>query len=301
MSQPVAEVLAVPGGVDPAPRHLVHRAALHAGADRGQRLLLRREHQLVHLDRLVLQVARGEGAGAVRAVAVHPAAHVDDHKRVGGDALVTGGGVGKRSMRPARDDRGERRVLGPALAHLALHVERHLALGAPHEAAGLDVLVHVVGEVGGLPDRLQLARLLHRAQVLHQAARGDQLDLVAHQLLQALVLADGEVLVLEADAARLDPLDDVAEQVLLAAQPLEVRHLDLRALDVAEVGQEEALVRADEAEPVGAGEAAQVADVHEVRDEQQVELALGEPLHQPIGAGGAQLSKAPFSISRASR
>jgi len=208
--------------------------------------------------------------------------------------------VRQRAVRAARDDRRERRILGAALAHLALEIERHLPLGAAREAARAEVLVDVVGQVGRLADGAQLALLLHRAQVLHETAGGHQLDALRRQLLEPLVLTHAHVLVLEPHPPG-QALGRIGQQVLLAAQPLEVRHLLLGALHVAEVGKEEAVVRRDYADRVRAGEAAQVAHVHEVREEQRVQLALGEPLHQLVRACGAHSANTPFSISSASR
>jgi len=53
VAEAVAEVVAVARLVDAIARHAVHDAALGARADRGQGLLLRRQHELVDLARLV--------------------------------------------------------------------------------------------------------------------------------------------------------------------------------------------------------------------------------------------------------
>jgi len=201
MAEPVAEVVAVPGLGDAVARDGVHRTALGARVDGGERLLLRRQHELVDLAGLVRELAGRERARAVRAVAVHDGAHVDDHERVRVDPHRPRVRVGQRAVRAAGDDRLERRVRGAALAHLALEVERDLALGSTHEPARAEVLVDVVGQVGGLADRAQLALVLHRAQLLHQPAGRHQLDAVRRQLLEALVLPHAHVLVLEAHAA----------------------------------------------------------------------------------------------------
>jgi hypothetical protein len=84
------------------------------------------------------------------------------------------------------------------------------------------------------------------------------------------------------------PRRDVAQQVAPGRQPLEALDLRLGLLDVAEVGQEQTLVRRHDARGVRAREAGQVADVDEVRDVQRVELALREQLHQPVAPGGAR-------------
>ena len=78
------------------------------------------------------------------------------------------------------------------------------------------------------------------------------------------------------------PRGDLRQQLPLGLGPLPLLpDLALGALGVAEVGEEEPLVAADQAGAVGAGEAGQVADVVEVGDEQLVELALGDQLGEP--------------------
>ena len=73
-------------------------------------------------------------------------------------------------------------------------------------------------------------------------------------------------------------------------------HLRLRLLDVAEVGHEAARVRPDDRQAAAAGEAGEVADVDQVGDEQQVELALGEPRGDAVGAAhSAALSRSSAS------
>ena len=54
-------------------------------------------------------------------------------------------------------------------------------------------------------------------------------------------------------------------------------------VDVAEVGEEEALLGRDHAGAVRAREAGQVADVHHVRDEEAVELELLDLDEEPVG------------------
>src|SRR5919204_706565 len=113
------------------------------------------------------------------------------------------------------------------------------------------------------------------------------------------MLPDRQVLVLEAHPAA-QALGRIADQLLLAAHALEVRDLALRPLHVAEVGDEEPLLRSHQTEPVRPPEAGQVADVDDVRDEQRVELALPQSIDEPIRARGAHGPSSPFSSSRAS-
>ena len=86
----------------------------------------------------------------------------------------------------------------------------------------------------------------------------------------------------------------------LERRELELEAVELRAgpLDIAEVGHEAPDVGADHGEPVGAGEARQVAQVDQVGDQQQVELALGQPRRDAVRAAHAS---AAFSRSSATR
>ena len=72
-------------------------------------------------------------------------------------------------------------------------------------------------------------------------------------------------------------LGDGLEQVVAAAHHVEAGDLALRALEVAEVGQESAPLGPDQHRAVRPGEAGQVAHVHEVADQQQVDLAAPRP------------------------
>ncbi len=86
-------------------------------------------------------------------------------------------------------------------------------------------------------------------------------------------------------------------QVLRGGLEVEAVELRPRALDVAAVGEEAAHVRADDRDPVRAGEAGQVAEVDPVGDEQEVEAGVREPGGDPVGAAHS----AAFSRSSPTR
>ncbi len=115
----------------------------------------------------------------------------------------------------------------------------------------------------------------------------------------------GYALVVEAGAAGRQALSQLAEQVAPRADDLEAVRLDLRGglLDVAEVGQEEALVGADQGGAVGPAEAGQPADVDEVGDQQRGQLTLAQPVDDAVAARAAHSSRSSFArrISSASR
>ena len=108
--------------------------------------------------------------------------------------------------------------------------------------------------------------------------------------------------VVETDPA-LEPPGEVGGQLALEQIAVEsVADLRRGAIGVAEVGEEESLLGADEAEAAGAGEATGPEDVRlrlaarvrggdEVADDQQVELGLGDGLGEALGVAlrGAHL------------
>jgi hypothetical protein len=207
--------------------------------------------------------------------------------------------VRQRAVGAARHDRRKRR-LRAAAAHLGLDLERDIALASSGQAALRNAAQHLVGERGGRADRAQLPVLLDGAEALHEAPRGHQLGAVLHETLEPPVGPHGHRVVLEADPAREVP-GRVLEQVL--APLLDVESVDLAPGlgHVAEVGQEHAPPLPHEGDAVGPGVAGQVTDVHEVRDEQGVELALAEQLGQAVGARHAAPPRASLRISSASR
>ena len=118
---------------------------------------------------------------------------------------------------------------------------------------------------------------------------------------------DAHVLVVEARPPA-QAAGHVARHVASHLHRLIAAHLLGGLLDVAEVGQEEPILRGDHARAVGAGEAREVAHVEQVGHEQTVELALAEQFHQPVGAGlhgrgrlHVHCCIASLSIRRASR
>jgi hypothetical protein len=297
--QAVPEVLGVSRVVDDRAGDRVDVAALGPGPDGGERRLLRAQHEVVDLPVARVELARGDRPGAVRGVAVEVGAPVDDDERPGRDRLPAGLGVRERAVRAGGDDGRERHPLGAAPAHRDLEVERDVALRASDEAAVDDLGERRVGQPGGGPDRVELGGVLQRAQVLDEPAGGDEVDAEAGEL---RVLADRDLGVVEADAPGRQPVRRPLEQVLADLVRVRVAHLVARLREVAEVGQEPAgAVAADDGRPARAGEAGQPPHVRGARDEQGVELALGEDGGDAVGALGGGGHAVSRSATRASR
>jgi hypothetical protein len=279
VAEAVAEVLAVPGRRDDLARCGVDRAALRPRTHRGQPRLLGAQHESVGLREGVRQVPHGRpGARAVRVVAVQARADVERHQRVGRDLDRCRLGVRQRAALGRGHDRGKARAVGAQPPHLLLEREGDGALRAAGQALLAQDPVDLVGQRRGGADALDLLGLLDGAQALDQPARRHELDPLGQQLAQARVAADGHVVVLEAEPqlALRPARPQGGDEVLRALLAVEALDLGGRPLDVAEVGDEAAHVAPRHRHAVRAGEAGQVAQVDEVRDEQQVELAGGQ-------------------------
>ena len=185
---------------------------------------------------------------------------------------LAGLGVRQRPVRPGGDDRREGGVAAQ-LADPRFGGAGDLALGAPAEAALEAPAPDLVGQLGGGGDRRQLALVLDPAQLLDRAAGGHRLDPLREFPPQPLEQANRDVVVLEAEATA-EVGRDAAEPVVGDGDRLPALDLRRGPLGVAEVGQEEARLGAADAGAVGSGEAGQVADVDQVGDQHQVELAL---------------------------
>ena len=186
----------------------------------------------------------------------------------------------QRAVVRGGDDRREGDVLGADLLRPPFEPPDDRGLGVPGEPVRLDQpAVEVVGDRRSASDRVQLLLVLDGAQSLHQSAGRHQLDLVGQQARELRVARHRHGRVLEPEAKRpagslFQQLGDIAQQVLPALQRLVAGDLRLGALEVAKVGHEGALIGADQTEAVGAREAAQVADVDQVGDQQQVDPLL---------------------------
>ena len=111
----------------------------------------------------------------------------------------------------------------------------------------------------------------------------------------------------------MQPLGGAGEQLALGRRPLELGgHLALGALDVAKVGQEDAIAGAHDGQAAGAAEPGQPAKVrdrvgsrvpqaHQVAHQELVEPLLRHQGSESLGAAFAAHSSASFSISSASR
>ena len=183
------------------------------------------------------------------------------------------------------DDRGKAHIFGPERSDSLLELERDVTLGAPHEPALEHPPQRVVGDRRGAPHRVDLGRLLDRAQPFDQPAHPDQRNPFGQQLAQSPVRPDGHVRFLEPQPdrpARQELLHHL-EQVPLPAPSVEHR-IDLlrRLLDIAKVRDERATTEANHRQTVRAGVAGQVPDVDKVRDQQRIDPRVGQQPDRPL-------------------
>ena len=157
-----------------------------------------------------------------------------------------GSACGSAPLAPAATIARERR-LGAELADTRLGGAGDLALGAAGEPALDRPAVDVVGQLRGLGDRGQLVFVLDPAQRLDRVAGRRQLDAVGRLLLQLLELAHTDVTVLEAQ-----PSVEIRSKTWgRSSRPTSGRSQPSPtclgcALDVAEVGEEDAQALADQ-------------------------------------------------------
>jgi len=115
-----------------------------------------------------------------------------------------------------------------------------------------------------------------------QVGAGTPLVVLEAMKMEHEVLAEEPGVVRSVEVA----VGDAVEEVAPAAAPFEALHLLLGALDVAEVRDEHPRPvhpRADDGEPVRAGEPGDVAQVDQVGDQQRVEVALGDGRGEALG------------------
>src|SRR3954452_4995160 len=135
--EPVAERTREVAVLDDAPRRGVRIDPPYPGPNRLQPGLLSREHDVVRLPHLSLQLARGERPRVVRDVATHVRPGIDPHQLTGLDDPVAGARVRPCSGRPGADDRLECRLVRPFLVVEPRDVPGDVALTAadpPHPA-----------------------------------------------------------------------------------------------------------------------------------------------------------------------
>ena len=183
VAQPVGEVFSVSGGGDVVPCGLVQVAQGHAGPQHGLRQLVGLPHQVVDGGVLGIRRPAEEGPGHVGAVAVLPAAHVDDDAVPSLQAGLVRLVVGVRGVGAVGDDGQERSgvtALGGILCH---DVVGHLPLGHALFHVGGSPLHHHVVDAGGLPHQVPLHRVLAGPGVVH-AVGGQHIlaaGIVGHQ------------------------------------------------------------------------------------------------------------------------
>src|SRR6476659_151519 len=302
VAEAVAEALAEPGGGDRLAGNPVKRFAVDSGGNRIERRRLSAADGLVDLTGALSWLANGKSSRAIGAIAVELRPHVEDDQLPLADLALARLGVRQRPVRPGGDDRREGGV-APELADSRLGGAGDLALAATAEASFQAPAPDLVGELGGGGNRSQLLPVLDPAQLLDCAAGRHRLDPVGELAAQALQQTDRDVVVLEAEAAT-EMGGDAAQPVVGDRDRLPALDLGRSTLGVAEVGEEEAGVGAADAGAVGTGEAGQVADVDQLGDQGQVELARSQRSREAVAAAPHALPETPrwrASVASASR
>jgi hypothetical protein len=195
--------------------------------------------------------------------------------------------VRARAVRAGGDNDREGGRLGAELVEQLLHPPGQLALGPAGEGLGGETSVRLARQRGGPPDRVELGRVLDRAQLLDEAAARDEVEPAGAQGLVARVR---EVVGLEADAP-VEELREVRDERPPRLDDLDVRDRP-RRLGVPEVGEQPHPLVLDEERRVRARESRQVAHIRAVRNEQRLVEPLAEPLDPAAHRPAARYSSA---------
>ena len=219
----------------------------------------------VRLLELGRQLPGDERPRAVRAVPVHAAARVDDHRLPHLDPAVARHGVRRRAGLARPDRGGERRIIGAAFVHELGHPPDEITLRAADEGLLGQPCERLGEDRRRAPHRGQLGAVLHLAQLLDEPAASHELDPGCRKRLVAPVR---QRLRLEADPTR-QPIRQVAVEVAARLDRLDAADRPC-AVRVPEVREELNAVALDEQRGIRAVEAAEIADVHRVRDEERL-------------------------------
>ena len=193
-----------------------------------------------------------------------------------------------RAIRPGRDDRVEAVAARAAFAHRELELERELPFGDAVGQSREHRQERVVGDRARPADAVDLAEVLHPAQILDERARRDELGPLERGHEPAL-LGPGDAVLLEAEPG--SGRDERGQRGVLRGRgeaDLDAdvgvdtgrRQLLLRLFRVAPVGHEQRVVRSHHQHGRRAGESGQVPDVRELRDEERIDVRVGEPSSQ---------------------
>ena len=167
----VPVVLAVARRVDQVARHGVDRPAVRARARASSAASCALAHEVVDLERLVGERAGRERARAVRAVAVDhaPMSMIISVSR----AIATSRGTacGSAPCAPAATIAGNDGASAPDPPSKRDQLDGHLALGAPASPRSAASAYAAVGELGRRAHRVELVRVLDRAELLDERRR----------------------------------------------------------------------------------------------------------------------------------
>ncbi len=122
----------------------------------------------VQLGQLRVRLADAECARRVGAVAIHPAAEVDEQRLTRPHGPVGGDGVWLRAAGATGDDGGEARAAGAQFDHVLLQQGGDLALGHTHLDLGQQLLERIIGDIGGAAHRGDFRLVFDGAHQLDQ-------------------------------------------------------------------------------------------------------------------------------------
>jgi hypothetical protein len=279
---------------DDRPARFVDRFRFGSAGDRGHPAALALGHHLGHagFDRR-RGLAHAEGAGHVRAVAVHHRPEVDHDQLALGDVAVAGPGMGLGPVGARRHNRLERGTVRAPRPHLVVESQGHVALGGaagqhrPHDGEGL------VGHPRRFGHARDLAVVLDPPEGFDQSLGGDELRTRKPVLGEAPVLGPRDRLRLQPEPGGAGHGSGDDAPLLRGRAPdsdlgghTGTGELLVRLLAVAAVGHEEEGVGEHQQQPGRSGETGEIPDVHHAGDEHGVASRGLEPLTEVGHPGG---------------
>jgi hypothetical protein len=209
--------------------------------------------------------------------------------------------MGKGRVRPARDRNVERDAARAFIVQRLLKPPGNVPLGTPRERFLCEPLVHRVRDSRSAADLVELGRLLHGAQLLDDPIRRDQVETRARE---GRMPSNREVVGLEGHRT----LREAGQRggntrCELAVDQHRLDAFDLAGrTDVAPIREEDDLLVLHEHKRVRALKAAQIADIHRVRDEEALSAQTPElrskPLHALVHSLSSRLCASNTSASR---
>ena len=273
VTEAVAEGVAVTGLLDDAAAGRVHVPAGHTGLAARDACELRIQHGVVDETHFIGHMIDRDRARHVRAVAVIDAAEVHRDEIACLDGLFGGHAVRFGAVRTRNNDRVKRHVFRAVVQHEVGQAGGDLLFGHADPDVVQHLLERLLGDTLRRDDLFDLGVLLHHAQAFHAVLEPDRRRVERGGPRHELRV--GQRFVLERDLFRTVLLDESVDEGGIALSGLDLAHLEIRdgrarRLGIAEVCEENGLLRGEVDRACGGVEAGRVAAADLARQHHRV-------------------------------